>query len=218
MNAPTLFEQCHAALMVHEVGADPLDPKCWIGGVVGVGSFIAPNGGLDLDAQDPGNWTGGNTGIGELGGTRWGIDTASYQDGLKHLPATLRPSYPALVRDLTFPQARELTRYAYWLLVRGDDLAPPVALLTLDAAFNNGVETGSRWLQAAVGAIADGAIGDKTIKAATQAVLLFGAQDVAVEVLAARMNYMGRLTNWQTFGLGWSRRLALLPFQAMRLI
>jgi hypothetical protein len=217
MNAPTLFDQCYAALLVHEVGADLLDPKCWSGGAVGVGSFQAANGGLDLNTQDSGNWTGCAVGVGQLGGTRWGFDTASYPDALKHLPDALRATYPALVRDLTLLQARDLTRCAYWLLIRGDDLPPPVALLTLDAAFNDGVGTGSRWLQQAVGAHVDGEIGDGTLGATREMVQRLGAQAVAVDALAARIDYMGCLPTWRIFGLGWARRLALLPFQAMRL-
>lgn len=217
MNAPTTFDQCYAALLVHEVGADLFDPKCWSGAAVGVGSFLAPNGGLDLDAQDSGNWTGGAVGVGQLGGTRWGIDTASYPDVLKELPYALRVTYPALVRDLTLLQARELTRCAYWLPIRGDDLPPPVALLTLDAAFNDGVGTGSRWLQEAVGVLVDGQIGDQTVGASRELVEREGVQAIAVEVLAQRVAYMGSLPTWRTFGLGWARRLVLLPFQAMRL-
>ena len=215
---PPIFEQCFAALMVHEVAANPLDARCWSGAAVGAGEFLAAHGGLDMSTEDSGNWTGGAVGEGTLGGTRWGIDTASYADALKHLPVTLRSCYPALVKDLSLNQARELCRYAYWQLVQGDALPPRLALLVLDAAFNNGVGTASRWLQAAIGTKIDGAIGAGTIAAVKARVAQDGEDLVAADVLAERIDYMGRLPNWAHYGLGGSRRLARLPFQAAALV
>ncbi len=218
MSNPTIFEQCFACLMVHEVDADPRDPKCWSGGAVGAGRFLAPDDGIDMSREDSGNWTGGAVGVGTLGGTRWGIDTASYQDALKHLPPVLRPRFPALVKDLTLDQARDLTWYAYWKPCRCDDLAPPVALITLDASFNNGPGEATRWLQTAVDTIVDGACGDGTVAAVTKAVARSSANMVASFALAERINYMARLPGWRIDGHGWSRRLALLPFQAAALL
>jgi hypothetical protein len=215
--APTVFDRCFAALMVNEVGSDPLDPHCWSSGSLGVGIFVAPRDGLDMSVQDGGNWTGGAMGLGVLGGTRWGIDSASYPDGLTHLPAELRATYPALVRDLTIDEARELTRYGYWQRVHGDDLPGRLALLVLDAAFNNGVGTAARWLQGVVGTGVDGVIGMKTVAAVQAAVAARGLDEIAVEFHAERVSYMTRLPSWALNGLGWSRRLTRLPFQAAAL-
>jgi lysozyme family protein len=217
MTTPTIFDRCFAALMVHEVDADPLDPKCWSGGAIGVGKFLAPDDGIDLTESDSGNWTGGSVGAGELGGTRWGISTAAYPDALAHLPDALRAGYPVLVKDLTLDQARDLTLYAYWQSARCDDLAGPVALITLDANFNNGVGEGVRWLQTAVDTNVDGECGDMTIGAVRRAVARSSANVVASLALAERINWMARLPGWRIDGHGWSRRLALLPFQAAAL-
>ncbi|WP_242662132.1 putative peptidoglycan-binding domain-containing protein [Teichococcus deserti] len=75
-------------------------------------------------------------------------------------------------------------------------------------------------LQASIGTPADGLIGPATLAALRRAV---GDGDpdrvtaVAIEFQARRIVLMAALSTWPTFGLGWARRLASLPFQAMRL-
>jgi hypothetical protein len=44
-----------------------------------------------------------------------------------------------------------------------------------------------------------------------------GETSLSAEFLARRVDFMGGLKTWQTFGLGWSRRLAALPWRAMSL-
>ncbi len=214
---PTIFERCFADLMIHEVSADPLDLRYWSGGAIGVGQFLAFADGIDLSNDDSGNWTGGKVGVGQLGGTRWGIDTASYGDAITHLPPVLKTRYPVLVRDLTLDQARDLTLWAYWKPIRGDDLPSRLALLVLDAAFNNGACTSARWLQTAVGAVVDGVCGDKTIASVQKAIARNGQDAVASEILAERIDFMARLPTWRIDGFGWSRRLARIAFQACAL-
>lgn len=214
---PSTFERCFAYLMVHEVAADPLDARCWSGGAVGSGDFIAPHGGLDMSTEDGGNWTGGGIGKGTLGGTRWGIDTASYMDAVACLPATLRGCYPALVRDLSINQARDLCRFAYWQKVHGDDLPPRLALFMLDAAFNDGTGTAIGWLQSALALKVDHIFGPVTMGAVQSEIAAHGADGLAMDVLADRIDYMGRLPNWSRYGLGWSRRFVRLAFQAAAL-
>ncbi len=214
---PDLFDRCHAALMVHEVAADPMDPKLWTGGAVGDGEFMAPNGGLDLNAADRGNWTGGSIGSGLLGGTRWGISTAAYPDLLKSMPGQIQGSYPTLVKDLPFRRAKDLARYAFWDKLRCAELPGPVALLQLDDGFNTGVGAAIGRLQSAVGAKKDGVFGTGTMTAVQAQLARGGAVALARELLALRIDAMAMSAQWPVFGLGWSRRLAKLPFQAMAL-
>lgn len=214
---PTVFDRCFAFLMVHEVGADPLDPSAWTGGAVGLGTFNAPQGGLDMSQGDKGNWTGGAVGVGQLGGTRWGISTAAYHDALNQVPASAQEGFPSLVKDLTLEQAKTLCLYAYWDRICAYVFPAPVALIVLDAGFNAGVGAGARWLQVAVGAFPDGKVGQLTFAAVKAAVARDGAAAVAAEVLAQRTYNMARMPEWPAEGLGWSRRLAKLGFQAASL-
>lgn len=120
-------------------------------------------------------------------------------------------SYPALdIKNLTLPQAKAIYKRDFWDKVRGDELPYPIALVAFDGAVNAGLRASSRWLQAALKVTVDGTIGPKTIAAAKSA----DADDVVVEMLAQRNLHNASLGTWPDFGLGWSRRLFRLAFQA----
>ena len=164
-------------------------------------ALIGHEGGFTDELRDNGNWTGGRCFIGECKGTKFGISAAAY---------------PLLdIKGLTLEAARAIYRRDYWDRVGGDALPPALALLVFDAAVNNGVERAVRWLQAAAGAAADGRMGPRTLAAVAAR-----AQDwpeLVVEFQAQRLNFMAALPTWRVFGLGWSRRLARLPLQALAL-
>ncbi len=149
--------------------------------------------------KDPGNWTGGRVGVGVLKGTNWGISAASYP----HLD----------IRNLTREAAHAIYKRDYWDKVKGDELPPPLALLAYDACVNNGPARAARWLQEAAGVKADGVIGPKTLAA----VRAKDGAALCAEFMAKRTHFMACLPTWGTFGLGWSRRLAMLPFQALQM-
>ena len=143
---------------------------------------------------------GGYTpGVGDPGGeTRWGIS---------------KRAYPNIdIPNLTLAAAQGIYRADYWNRVRGDLLPPALALVVFDAAVNSGVPQAVRWLQQAVGVQADGVIGPVTL-AAIQAHAGRGAA-LVVDYLAHRTVFLAALPTWRTFALGWSRRLAALPFHA----
>jgi lysozyme family protein len=159
---------------------------------------VGEEGGFDTAAADPGNWTSGRVGVGELRGTKFGISAAAY------------PNQDII--NLTTADAQTIYKRDYWDPVRGDVLPTGLALLVFDAAVNNGVKRAIVWLQIAAGVEADGVIGAATIAAATSPETIV---QVCSEFLAQRMFFMATLGTWRTFGLGWSRRLASLPFKAV---
>jgi lysozyme family protein len=163
---------------------------------------IAQEGGYTDDPGDPGNWTGGAVGSGQCNGTNFGISAASY---------------PTLdIANLSEAEAEAIYAEDYWTPIQGDALAPALALLVFDAAVNSGVSQSGVWLQVVVGATTDGNIGPTTL-AAVKA-WTGGASDLCAEVLAQRIAALGDDPNWNTFGLGWSRRCATLAFQAATLL
>lgn len=166
--------------------------------------LIGHEGGFTDNPRDPGNWTGGAIGQGVLRGTRWGISAAAY---------------PELdIAALILAEARAIYRRDYWDPVLADALPPSIALLAFDAAVNCGVRTAIRWLQGAVGAAPDGIAGPRTRAAAARACATQeGRERVATKMLARRNLHNAALRAWGDFGLGWSRRLFALPFQAMRM-
>lgn len=159
---------------------------------------VATEGGLSVSAADPGNWTKpGRTG--DLRGTKFGISALAY------------PSID--IAALTIDAAKALYKRDFYDRVAGDKLPPPLALIVFDSAVNSGVSRAAKWLQQALGVPADGVIGPATL-AAIQAQAGRGA-DLCAEVLALRIVFDASLPTWPTFGLGWSRRLARLPFQSL---
>ena len=159
--------------------------------------LIGHEGDYTANPADPGNWTGGACRQGTCKGTRYGVSAAAY---------------PALdIKALTLAEARAIYRRDYWDRIRGDKLPPAVAFVTFDAAVNNGVGRAARLLQAALGLDQDGIVGPATLTAAARV----PPMELVSEVVAQRMMFMARLNTWPTFGLGWARRLAALPVEAL---
>ena len=89
-----------------------------------------------------------------------------------------------------------------------------MALLVFDAAVNSGPDRAIKWLQTALHIAADGVVGPVTIAAARQssgngAVLL-------AEYQAQRLLFLTGLPTWRVFGLGWTRRICTIQFEALR--
>ena len=147
---------------------------------------VGTEGGYVNDPADPG------------GETKYGISKRAYP----HVD----------IAALTLADAQALYQLGYWTPVAGDDLPPPLAFITFDAAVNCGVGAAARWLQAALGVAQDGVIGPATIAAAHAAQPGWG---VMAEVVGLRLAFMTGLPTWRRFGKGWGRRLCRLPYQAL---
>jgi lysozyme family protein len=176
---------------------------------------VGEEGGYDATRADPGNWTGGEVGEGELLGTKYGCASADWAGRLKQLPEDVRATMPAGVRDLTLDQAKTTYRLIEWAGLHCDDVPAGLALVFFDAAVNNGASRSTRRVQEAVGAFVDGSFGPQTLAAVRHTIAAQGWQPVASEFLAQRINFMANDPDWPTFGLGWARRLAGLPFRAV---
>jgi lysozyme family protein len=85
-----------------------------------------------------------------------------------------------------------------------------MALAVFDAAVNGGAPI--RWLQMAVGASIDGAIGPCTIAAAHA---VRDKPKAVRDMLAARLLYLTTLLGWSRYGLGWTRRVVDLALYRM---
>jgi lysozyme family protein len=159
--------------------------------------------GYTANPHDPGNWTGGAVLSGDCKGTKYGISAAAYP----HLD----------IANLTIDAARDIYRRDYWDVVGCDSLPPAVALVVFDGAVNSGVGTSARWLQAAVGAEADGNVGNVTLAAVRATIAKTGGAMLCAELMAQRIVYDASLPTFKTFGLGWARRVCRLPIQALTL-
>ncbi len=108
------------------------------------------------------------------------------------------------MRNLTPEIVGPMYKVKYWDKVKGDDLPAGVDYAVFDAAVNSGPGRAAKWLQACVGVDPDGGIGPKTLAA----VNAFDANQLIEDYAKRRLSFLMDLQHWDTFGKGWSRRVA----------
>jgi lysozyme family protein len=163
-------------------------------------AVVGVEGGYTNSSSDPGNWTGGVVGVGTLKGTKYGISASSY---------------PNLdIVNLTIDQAETIYYSDYWTPIKGDLLNPSLALIVFDGAVNQGIQTSIKSLQKAIGITVDGSLGPITLQAIQNFITQNSINIICALTLSERiMSYVSD-SNWVTYGLGWSKRLFVIAFQA----
>lgn len=139
---------------------------------------ISHEGGYVNNPKDPG------------GETKFGISKRAYPD--------------IDIANLTLDRAKAIYLRDYWQRARCDELPPSIAYLVFDCAVNSGIGQSIRFLQRAVGVADDGVIGPMTIAAVNR----LDAESIGGRFLGQRLEFMTKLTTWDMFGKGWSRRIA----------
>lgn len=110
----------------------------------------------------------------------------------------------AEMRALTPEAVAPLYKQMYWDRARCDELPEGVDYIVFDTAVNSGVGRAVRFLQGCVGADQDGAIGPKTMAA----IKAFDPKELVEDYAKRRLSFLSALPTWDTFGRGWSRRVA----------
>lgn len=140
---------------------------------------IGHEGGYVFDRRDPG------------GETKYGISKRAYPN--------------VDIERLTLGEAKAIYRRDYWDRMQAEQLPGWMRFHVFDAAVNSGVKRAAQWLQEAVGAKPDGIIGAKTIAAARAS----QAGEFIARFSGARLMFVTTLPTWDTFGKGWTRRIAM---------
>ena len=139
---------------------------------------VAHEGGYVNDAKDPG------------GETNFGIS---------------KRAYPQVdIKNLTRDAAKAIYKRDYWDRAQCDKLPPTLAYLLFDAAVNSGIGQAIRFLQRALGVADDGVLGPLTLSMVSRA----DAESICARFIGQRLDFMTRLSTFDYFGKGWSRRLA----------
>lgn len=139
---------------------------------------ISHEGGYSNDAKDPG------------GETNFGIS---------------KRAYPQVdIKNLTRDAAKQIYKRDYWDRAQCDKLPPTLAYLLFDAAVNSGIGQAIRFLQRALGVADDGVLGPLTLSMVSRA----DAESICARFIGQRLDFMTRLSTFDYFGKGWSRRLA----------
>lgn len=117
--------------------------------------------------------------------------------------------YQGDMQLLPLETAKSIARKEYFDRYQCGQLPPAFALLVFDTAYNGGKPI--KWLQEAVGTVADGIIGAKTIAAARVA----DKGRVVALFCAARLNYMAAIPG-DSNDDGWMNRIAALMRKAVQ--
>lgn len=114
-------------------------------------------------------------------------------------------AYPGVdIAKLTVEQAKAIYLRDYWSRAQCDTLPPVVAFQLFDTAVNSGIGQAIRFLQRAVGVADDGVMGPLTMSAVRR----LDAEALAARYNGQRLEFMTKLSTWDTFGRGWARRIA----------
>jgi lysozyme family protein len=154
---------------------------------------IKSEGGFVNHPKDPGGMT-------NLGVTRsaWEafINQKVTEDEMRALtPELVKPFYKAL----------------YWDRIKGDSLPDGVDYAAYDLAVNSGPHRAAQYLQEIAGVTADGMIGPKSL----EAIKSCNAEETADAICDMRLDFLKRLATFDTFGKGWSRRVAEVKAKAI---
>lgn len=122
-------------------------------------------------------------------------------------------SYPDVdIRNLTLDGAKAIYRRDYWNKMGLDSLPAEVVYSLFDCAVNSGINQACKLLQRAVGVKEDGVIGKVTIAQARS----ISPLQLVVRFNAARLKFLTELKGWESFGRGWSKRVAEVLLDAVK--
>lgn len=110
--------------------------------------------------------------------------------------------YQGSMQNLPLDTAKQIAKAEYWDRYQCDQFDPHIGFQVFDAAYNGGPAT--KWLQMAAGVAVDNIIGPQTIAA----VRALDPVKVILRFDAYRLQYLGNLPTWPTFGHGWVNRIA----------
>ena len=157
--------------------------------------LLKHEGGYVNHPQDPG------------GRTNHGVTQDVWEDWID------RAVSEAEIKALTPAKVAPLYREMYWDRIKGDKLPSGVDYCVFDAAVNSGASRAAKWLQTTVGAVADGVIGEQTLRQ----VALTNPQMLIDKYSAIRLEFLKGRSTWPTFGKGWERRVEEVRATALRM-
>ena len=120
------------------------------------------------------------------------------------------------MRALTPTTVAPLYKRKYWDACRADDLISGLDYAVFDCAVNSGVGRAIKLLQSCVGATPDGGYGSITTALVKKAE---ADPTKLIELYCAkRLEFLQLLKTFETFGKGWSRRVAEVKDAALKML
>ena len=142
------------------------------------------------------------------GRTNYGVTQATWENWVGH------PVSERVMRALTIEDVKPLYKTKYWNACQCDSLPNGIDYLVFDFAVNAGVGRAAKTLQSCLGVTPDGAIGPKTIAAATA----MDAEELIDLFSDGKEYFYKSLPTFATFGKGWLNRVAQAKTVANQMI
>ncbi|UOF77902.1 lysozyme [Caudoviricetes sp.] len=158
--------------------------------------LIVHEGGFTNDPRDGG------------GMTNWGVTHIDWAAWIGHEPSE------AEMRAITKDDVKPLYKRKYWDNLHCDELPSGLDWAVMDFGVNSGIGRSAKYLQRLVGVKDDGAIGPVTLAA----VKAHDTKDLIEKLCAARMAFLQKLSNFDHFGKGWTRRVQDVEAQAKEMV
>ena len=111
------------------------------------------------------------------------------------------------MKELTVEDVAPIYKKGYWDKMKGDVLPSGLDLCVFDFGVNAGPGRSAKYLQTMIGTVADGGIGPNTLKAVDAYVEEHGIEKAVENFQEARQGYYEKLSTFDTFGKGWTRRV-----------
>jgi lysozyme family protein len=144
------------------------------------------------------------------GMTNLGVTIRTWEEWVGH------PVSEKEMRALTPLMVGPLYKRKYWDACRCDDLVSGVDYAVFDVAVNSGAGRAIKFLQSCVGVTADGGFGPATLDAIKKAEE--DPQGLIELYCAKRLEFLQSLKTFETFGKGWSRRVAEVKEEALKML
>ena len=111
------------------------------------------------------------------------------------------------MKDLTVEDVAPIYKKGYWDKMKGDDLPLGLDLCVFDFGVNAGPGRAAKYLQTMIGTVADGGIGPNTLAKLKEYVEANGLEKCIEDYQCERQSYYEKLSTFDTFGKGWTRRV-----------
>ena len=111
------------------------------------------------------------------------------------------------MKDLLVEDVAPIYKKGYWDKMKGDELPNGLDLCVFDFGVNAGPGRSAKYLQTMIGTVADGGIGPNTLAKLREYVEEHGLATAIDNFQEARQEYYEKLSTFDTFGKGWTRRV-----------
>lgn len=160
--------------------------------------LLAHEGGYVHHEKDPG------------GMTNLGVTARVWEEWVGH------PVDEKQMRALTPEDVAPLYKRKYWDACRADELISGLDYCVFDVAVNSGPGRAIKFLQSSVGVTADGGFGPATLAAVKKAEE--NPASLIETYCAKRLEFLQSLKTFETFGKGWSRRVAEVKDESLKML